>query len=133
MKRTIFTIAGVYALQLFVLAPLLWPHWSWSAAVAGLDALACVIVTWRPAGKWQSVIGLTYLLQIGVHAGRVVAEINTGASNMNHYFWGLSLLGLLQLFLLGGWLCDDYRRGRSPDLRGGRARPLAAHLESLDR
>lgn len=133
MRRTILTIAGVYILQLFVLAPLLWPHWSWSLAVAGLDALACVIVTWKPAGKWQSVIGLSFLLQIGIHAGRLIAEINTGGSNMDSYFWGLSGLAFLQLLLLGGWFGDTYRRSRHFGFRSRHPRPAAAHLESVDR
>ena len=109
MRRTAFTILGVYLTQL-VLAEYLWPDRSWSAAMIGVDAVAALIITLRPAGKVQSLIGLSFIPQIGLHLGRF---LNGAEANMVMYFWGLSVLGFLQLgFLVGWWFYDRIARHR---------------------
>lgn len=118
MKRTLATMGTIYLAQL-ALAPSLWPSLWWTGAVAAMDVIGCVIVTWHPAGRWQSIIGLSFLMQFGMHMGRIIAELNNKIPDMNIYGWGLMLLAFLQLILVGGWY-GDYRRrlGHSRDVGG---------------
>lgn len=122
MRRTIWTIAIVCALQ-FVFASYILPTDSVTHAIFMLcaDALACFVITWHPAGKWQSVIGLSYILQIGAHVGRLAAN----NPDMSFYWWGLSLLAYVQLIFVGGWWIAEFylpSRRRKSDLRPAEAR-----------
>jgi hypothetical protein len=99
MKRTAATIFAVMLVAWFLADA--WPGVNYSLAMILIDALACFIITLHPAGRWQSMIGLTYILQIGVHVGRIARGEN---ADINTFYWGLSLLAILQLLLLGGWM-----------------------------
>jgi hypothetical protein len=133
MKRTIGVMLGVYILQL-ALAPWLWPTLWWSAAVAGLDLAAIRLVTWRPAGKFQSLIGWTFLLQAAAHSGRVIAELNHKIADMNSYWWLTTALAFIQLFLIGGWLIHDYLGHRSDDSNSvGHSKVHPAHTKGVAR
>ncbi len=83
----------------------LWPSEAYSIAMIAADALACAAITLHPAGKWQSIIGLSYILQIGVHIGRIANGEN---ADITSFFWGLTALAILQLVLLGGWLTYEF-------------------------
>ncbi len=119
MRRTAITIVLVAMLE-FVFAK----HIAQSETLEHawfmllVDCLACIVITVRPAGKWQSVIGLSYIFQIGAHAGRIIAA----NPDINVYGNGLTLLAFMQLALLGGWIASD-----RPGLlsRGGDHRPLS--------
>jgi hypothetical protein len=109
MRRTVATIFAVMIVSL--LCSGLWPTPLYADAMILADAVACLIITWNPAGRWQSVIGLSFILQIGVHVGRLAAV----RPDMESYWWGLSGLAVLQLLLIGGWWINDvflpfYRR-----------------------
>lgn len=115
MRRTIATVflsllAGLYFASL-------WPGVSWAIAMIVIDTLACIAITWHPAGKWQSLIGLSYILQIGVHIGRIAAQ----NPDIVSYWWGLSILAFVQLLLIGGWWLYDglgfHFRRSDPDSR----------------
>jgi hypothetical protein len=102
MKRTIAAVFGSMVAGLAFSG--LWPGEGWSALMIAFDALACIVITWHPAGRWQSVIGLSYILQIGVHIGRIA---NGDSADLVSYWWGLALLAVLQLLLIGGWWITD--------------------------
>jgi hypothetical protein len=121
MKRTIATVFAVFVAA-WLLSDL-WPSEAYAAAMIVVNALACVVITWHPAGKWQSVVGLSYILQIGVHVGRIA---NGDGADLVSYWWGLALLAILQLALVGGWWLNDtfflHRRWRNPYSRSSEAR-----------
>jgi len=98
MKRTVATIFAVMLIQWAIDG--WWPSVEWAAMMIAVDTLACVIITWHPAGRWQAITGLSYILQIGVHLGRI---FNGDNADVISYWWGLSTLAILQLLLLGGW------------------------------
>lgn len=115
MKRTIWTLGILYTLQLTLVARL-WPGVEWSWVMLGLDFVAGVIVLLRPAGKWQSVIGLSFLLQIGLHAGRA---LNGAFADLPLYWWGLTGLAFVQLFLVAGWWVHERFYNGHNGHRGG--------------
>lgn len=98
MKRTVITIFAVMGVQWMLSG--WWPSVEWAAMMLTADVFACIIITWHPAGKWQAITGLSYILQIGVHLGRI---FNGDSADVTSYWWALSLLALLQVLLLGGW------------------------------
>jgi hypothetical protein len=102
MRRTIATVF----LNMLAAWPLsnLWPGVEWAMAMMLIDAIACLVITWHPAGKWQSIIGLSYIIQIAVHIGRI---FNGDNADMDSYWWGLSMLAILQVLLIGGWWLND--------------------------
>lgn len=100
MKRTAATIFAVF-LCVVLLAPALeWPSPRYAWGMVAVDFVALAIICWRPAGKWQSMIGATYAIQIAIHFGRIIVGEN---ADMNAYWWGLSIAAILQLLLLGWW------------------------------
>lgn len=125
MKRTILSLLFVGIASLFLAGdpaltlPFvglmlpgfgLWPTEPYAIAMMIVDAIAATVILYRPAGKAQALVGLTFLLQIGVHAGRLM---NGEAADLNLYWWGLSLLAFLQIFVVGGWWIHERvsRRG----------------------
>lgn len=109
MKRTAYTLLAVgmigYLLaEQAVFPQLAWPTETYAILMMIVDAIGATIILIHPAGKVQSIIGLTFLLQIGVHAGRV---FNGQSADLNNYWWGLSLLAVLQLVLTGGWWVNE--------------------------
>lgn len=105
MKRTVFAILAVGLFSLFLakqnLFPdLRWPTEGYSLAMMAADAIAGIVVLIHPYGKVQRLIGLTFLLQMGVHAGRL---LNGDNADLNLFWQGLSVLAFLQLILVGGW------------------------------
>lgn len=98
MKRTVLTILAVM-LAAWGLSDL-WPTVPYAWAMIAVDSIACIVICTHPAGKWQSAIGLSYIVQVIVHIGRIILGDNC---DMFGYYWGLSLVAILQLLLLGGW------------------------------
>lgn len=64
------------------------------------DALACIAITLHPAGKWQSLVGFSYILQCGFHVGRIISP----TPDIFLYWDRLTFTAYLQLAFLGGWL-----------------------------
>lgn len=129
MKRTALTLLAVLAIS-FVLTPVLvWPSENWALAMMAVDGLAATVILFHPAGKAQSLIGLTYLLQIGVHAGRLM---NGDQADFWLYWLSLSILAFLQLLILGGWWINE-RAPWGRAVRRGGTLPDPAYLESMER
>jgi hypothetical protein len=131
MKRTVLTLLVVYGLQL-AYAGLIGYNTGWSIFMFCVDALACRIITWQPAGKWQGYVGLSFILQMGVHAGKAGAELLGYAPDINLYWWVLTALAFLQLALVGGW----WLRGTNNNSNGHRSRgdqaPAQARAKSAE-
>lgn len=107
MRRTILTIlvVGVAAWCLRGL----WPSKEYAMAMIAVDSAALLAITWRPAGKWQALAGLSFILQIATHIGRIAAE----NPDIKSYWLGLSIGAFIQLLLVGGWWRhDQYLRHR---------------------
>jgi hypothetical protein len=102
MKRTALAIFGVM-LAAWLLRGL-WPGIGYAWAMIAVDSAALAVITWRPAGRWQAIVGLSYILQIATHIGRIAAAKN---ADMNSYWWGLSIIAILQLLLVGGWWLNE--------------------------
>lgn len=81
--------------------------WDYSLYMILVNALACILITWNPAGRWQSVIGCLFILQIGTDTGRVASDFYFGASDMWAVYWMTTALAYVQLALLGGWWIDE--------------------------
>ena len=128
MKRTIITILAVYVVG-YVGGIWLWPSEWWAGLMMAVDTIACIVVTIRPAGKWQSVIGLSFIFQIAVHAGRI---FNGAEADINAYWTGLSILAFMQLFLAGGWLAHDRGYLSWIDRRNDRAAAAAAREKGVE-
>lgn len=117
MKRTVLTILAVM-LAAWGFSNL-WPTVPYAWAMIAVDSLALIMICRHPASQWQSAIGMTYLLQVGVHFGRIIVG---DGSDIFAYYWGLSILAILQLLLLGGW----WSVGHLGRLYRGRRDPAAA-------
>lgn len=98
MRRTIITVFGVMVAAWFLRGS--WPSVEYSLAMIAVDSAALAVITWHPAGRWQSIIGLSYVLQVSVHIGRIASGEN---ADINSFYWGLSAIAILQLLLLWGW------------------------------
>ncbi len=133
MKRTVIALVAAYAVQYLLAQPwaLAYPAPEWSAVMISVDFVAATLILLHPAGKMQALIGLTFVPQIGFHFGRV---LNGGNADIDLYWWGLSILGIMQLLLLAGWFGHGrfirYRdRHYGSDLH---PQPVAARPRSLD-
>lgn len=127
MRRTVWTIAIVCVAQFIVAQWVVNPQ-SVSHAVFMfcVDALACRVITWQPAGKWQSLIGFSYIIQLGMHIGRLAAN----NPDMNFYWNGLTIMAFLQIILVGGWWASE--RGLFRNRRRRHPPAYEAHREGVD-
>ncbi len=82
--------------------------WDYSAFMVLVNALACLLITWHPAGRWQALIGWSFILQIGTDTGRVASDFYFGMSDMYFVYWATTSLAFLQLILLAGWVIDEW-------------------------
>lgn len=69
-----------------------------------VDAVAARIVLHQPAGRIQSVIGGMLLAGIMVSGIYAISPFLGGSPSSDAYLSLLTLLGYLQMLLLGGWL-----------------------------
>lgn len=127
MFRTALALCAVLAMSLFIHRLFPFPSESYCVYMMVVDLIAAAVILIHPAGKMQSLIGLSFLLQIGFYAGRLA---NGDQADLDLFWWGLSVLALLQLALLAGWWFYE----RVPWSRLVRSRgenPHPAHRESL--
>lgn len=109
MKRTALTLAAVYCIQLG-LAGLMWPAPEWSLAMIGVDAFGAFLIGMPPTRPLQRLTAYVFLPQMMFHLARYLLGAD---ANMDHYFWGLTVIAFAQLFLAGGWWFNDrYLRHR---------------------
>ena len=96
--------------------------WDYSVYMILINTLACMLVTWNPAGRWQALIGWSFILQIGTDIGRVASDFYFGMTDMYFVYWATTALAYFQLLLLAGWVIDEragylsrFARNVSPD------------------
>lgn len=110
MKRTALTLLAVmlaaYAYSFGMPAIYDAPDWGYSAYMIGVNALACRMIVKHPAARWQSIIGYSMLVQIGVDGGNVAAQLYYGTSDAFLVYWLTTILAFAQLAMIGGWLLD---------------------------
>ncbi|HEX7720455.1 MAG TPA: hypothetical protein VF389_11665 [Woeseiaceae bacterium] len=100
--------------------------WHWFLAV---DFVTALVVLWPSAGRWQALIGITYLAQIGAHGiyGMTILPMEMGV-----YLRWLDLFFIAQLALLGSWAGGDLVKAahRWTDARRD-TRAAAAHRKGV--
>lgn len=69
--------------------------WGWFTFI---DALSAAAILWRPAGRWQAALGMTFAAQIVCHFIRA-----KGGLAQHDYWQVLTNIAWLQLMLLGVW------------------------------
>lgn len=68
-----------------------------------IDALAATAILWRPAGRTQSILGVSYCVQISMHCGYgLLILLQKSVDPMPYYNW-LTGIAWVQLLILGGW------------------------------
>ena len=80
-----------------------------------IDALAATVILWRPAGRFQSILGVTYCIQIAMHCGYGLNMLLHNAVDPMLYYDILTGIAWAQLAVLGGWVAwiwSDPRRAR---------------------
>lgn len=102
MRRTVWTLFATmlagYAYHYSVGS-----DWTYSAFMILVNALACRVITMRPAAEWQALIGWSFILQIGADTGRVAREINVGPGDITFLYWVTTVIAFAQLLLVIGW------------------------------
>ena len=69
--------------------------WVWFTLI---DLLSGMVILWKPAGRWQAALGITYGAQIVCHF------IYAKGGLVQHDYWQvLTNIAWLQLILLGVW------------------------------
>lgn len=128
MKRTALTLVANCILSLLFAWKMQWAaSETYSLAMMAIDALSAIVVLIKPAGKAQSMIGLTFLLQITVYFSRLL----TAEPNVDYFWWQLSVLAFLQLAILGGWWIHELGvRWRAVPWFGSLAH--SSHRESME-
>jgi len=93
-----------------------------------LDLISATVILFQPAGRIQAVIGATYLAQIMMHTGYA---LRGASADPMIYWWSLTIVGFIQLLLVGGWWLHGQRPGLF-SLR--RFRPVAspAHRKGME-
>lgn len=127
MKRSVYALLAVGAVSLILASLMDWTTPPYGLAMMAVDFAAAWVILWRPAGKIQSLLGMTLVVQMGVHAGKLLRGADT---NLDYYYLALSVLAIVQLVLVGGWWLHERITwsDRLPD-RG--AAPVPAHRKGV--
>lgn len=72
-----------------------------------LDVIAAMVVLVMPAGKMQSLIGTTFLIKLAFDTAYGIAYFK-GVADPVKYWWALTLVGFVQLLLVGGWWLSEH-------------------------
>lgn len=67
------------------------------------DALAASIIMMRPAGRFQSALGATYVIQVVIHAAFLLRVALTGSADEVVYYENLTIWAFIQLGVIGVW------------------------------
>ena len=73
----------------------------WPLSMA-LDIMAAMIILRHPAGLFQALLGVLFMLQIAMHIGYAAAKGN-GSADIYLYYDALTYAGWVQLMVLSGW------------------------------
>lgn len=67
------------------------------------DALAASLIMMRPAGRFQSVLGATFIIQVVIHAAFLLRVALTGSADEVVYYENLTIWAYIQLGVVGAW------------------------------
>jgi hypothetical protein len=98
-----------------------------------IDIAAAVVILYRPAGRWQAALGVTYCIQIAMHCGYGLLAIKGATDPMAYYNW-LTGIAWLQLLVVGGW-CGGVWSGRGSvdrDRAGGDSSAAGAGAHGME-
>lgn len=84
------------------------------------DAFAASLIMMRPAGRFQSVLGATYIVQVVIHAAFLLRVALTGSADEVVYYENLTIWAFIQLGVIGVWNGRIWwgRLGRNRDKAG---------------
>lgn len=84
------------------------------------DAFAASLIMMRPAGRFQSALGATYVIQVVIHAAFLLRVALTGSADEVVYYETLTIWAFIQLGVIGVWNGRIWwgRRGRNRDKAG---------------
>lgn len=126
MARTLLTVAVVWLLGSWIssIHPIPWMWW------ALLSALGCVVVTIHPSGRWQAVIGGSFLATLVAHIAFGLSVIMVRNVSVPSYLNALDRLNIIRVALCGAWVCAALVRAwLLPHHRAGIARASLAKLD----
>lgn len=86
-----------------------------------IDVLTAWVILRNPAGRWQSILGVSFCAQIAMHVGYGANIILFSHGDMVGYYNALTVVAFLQLAVTGGWNGDLWR------VRAYRRRGLHSH------
>jgi len=67
------------------------------------DSLAASLIMMRPAGRFQSVLGATFIVQVVIHAAFLLRVALTGSADEVVYYENLTIWAFIQLGVIGVW------------------------------
>lgn len=67
------------------------------------DALAASLIMMRPAGRFQSVLGATFVVQVVIHAAFLLRVALTGSADEVVYYENLTIWAYIQLGVICVW------------------------------
>ena len=107
--RSLIAVAGIWvAGASYVAETRIYDPWQLSIA---LDAMAAAIILRYPAGLFQALLGVLFMLQIAMHVGYGAAKFQGGADEYAYYD-SLTYAAWLQLLVLSGWACGRLGQAR---------------------
>jgi hypothetical protein len=89
-----------------------------------IDTGAAAAILFRPAGRWQAALGVSYVVQIAMHCGYGLLSMRGAQDPMAYYNW-LTGIAWLQLLILGGWCGGIWRGGIADRDRAGGSSPAS--------
>lgn len=121
--RSMVTVAGIWvAGASYVAETGIYDPWQLSIA---LDVMAATIILRHPAGVYQALLGVLFILQIAMHIGYAGAKWQ-GGGNPYLYYDAVTYAAWVQLLVLSGWASERlsenwlrrvWRRGAPPPRR----------------
>lgn len=82
-----------------------------------IDTLSAIAVLYRPAGRWQAVLGVLFCAQIAMDAGYGLLRALHVEADADKYYWALTRVAWLQLLLVWGWCGGLVAGGADRDVR----------------
>ncbi len=68
-----------------------------------IDTITAAVMLYRPAGKWQAILGISYVAQLACHVGYGVRITFLGGADATLYYDWLAAIAFVQLFIVGAW------------------------------
>lgn len=99
-------LANFMAGIIFELSTGILDHWGFNILI---DSITALIIIARPAGRAQSLLVVSYCVQIAMHGAYGVLWIKGIAEATPYYNW-LTGVAWIQLFILGGWCAGHWWR-----------------------